>query len=418
MFHKTPGIVSAVEFGTSKICVLVGRSDDSGHLEIIGSGQAPSAGCVVKGEITDMEKVQEQLAIALDDAGPMLNSSRMMTVLATGCDADYYDGVGTVFIGCDDHKVRLSDCEAAHANARVHQLPPDHRIINSTVSYFLIDDRRRVRHPVDQIAHKLDAHVHVVHALSNRVGNFCSALADAGFDGSVEPVFSPLATAAGILSADESDNGALLVDLGAGTTEFLAVHDNGVLCSGVLQTGFEHVVNDLAIAFELPGNIFRRAAEDGSLARAIASGAGLKVPAAGRTLTLPADSLEQVAEARLHEIFSIIREKLAEKQLLSLFNAGGVLTGGGAKFELSGRIFREVFDGPMRIGQPIGAGGAVTGVEDPRYSAIWGTLKLANEYLTSDASFQSSFGGILENVGGLFDHTVKIFSDVKKSLKI
>ncbi len=418
MFQKVPGIVSAVEFGTSKICVLVGRSDGAGHLEIIGSGQAPSAGCVVKGEITNMEAVQEPLAMALDDAGPMLNQSRMMTVLATGCDADYYDGLGTVFIGCDDHKVKNQDCETAHANARVHQLPPDHRIINSTVSYFQLDDRRRVRNPVGQIAHKLDAHVHVVHALTNRVGNFCAALADAGFDGGVEPVFSPLAAGAGILSSDESDNGVLLVDFGAGTTEYLAIHDAGVLASGVFQLGFEHVINDLAIAFELPVKFFRKAVEDGSLARGIASGEGLPAPAAGKKYYLPADSLEQVIELRIQEIFSLVREELAAKRLLSMLNAGGVLTGGGAKFELSGRIFREVFDCPMRIGQPMGAGGAVTGVEDPRYSALWGALKLANDYLGDDAGQRHSLEGILENVGGLFDHTVKIFSDVKKSLKI
>ena len=54
MFHSRE-IVTAVELGSSKICVLIGEAGEGGRVNIIGRGIAPSAGAVVKGEIYNME---------------------------------------------------------------------------------------------------------------------------------------------------------------------------------------------------------------------------------------------------------------------------------------------------------------------------------------------------------------------------
>ena len=87
MFHNR-NIVSAVEMGTSKFCVLVGEIDENGRLDVIGRGEAPSAGSVVKGEIVDMEKAGDQLAKALDEAdrasSRALALSHLMMVVVTG----------------------------------------------------------------------------------------------------------------------------------------------------------------------------------------------------------------------------------------------------------------------------------------------------------------------------------------------
>ena len=67
MFHSRE-IVTAIELGSSKICVLIGEAGEGGRVNIIGRGTAPSAGAVVKGEIYNMEKAFDQLAAALEEA--------------------------------------------------------------------------------------------------------------------------------------------------------------------------------------------------------------------------------------------------------------------------------------------------------------------------------------------------------------
>ncbi len=426
MFSKNnSGTVCAVEFGTSKICVLLGHADDTGHLEIVGRGEVPSGGAVIKGEIANMELALEKLNTALDDAFDnsefSIGSCRMVTVLMTGSGIDFYDGVGTVFISNENQKVTENDMFSAHENARIHQLPPERKILNSSESYFVLDDHRRIRNPLNQVAHKLDAHVHVIHGIANRLENFRSLLKDAGLELEIESAFSPLAAVTGILSNDERDNGVLLVDFGAGTTEFIVDFNAGTLSSGVFQVGFRHVLNDLSVAFGMPVDFWRKAAEDGSLAAAVKGECnGLAIPSGGgKTGMIAADSLEQVIECRLRETFELVREKIAEKNLMPQLGAGAVLTGGGALFEPSQKIFREVFDCPLRIGQPLDAGGAVTGVENPRYSALWGALKLADYYCNmADIRNPVSLGSLLNNAGSVFGSVFDKFRSFRGVFRI
>ena len=53
---KNRDIVCAVEFGTSKICVLIGELTGGGRVQLIGSGAVASGNAVVKGEISDMKR--------------------------------------------------------------------------------------------------------------------------------------------------------------------------------------------------------------------------------------------------------------------------------------------------------------------------------------------------------------------------
>lgn len=425
MFHPRE-IVTAIELGTSRFCVLVGEALPDGHVNIIGRGTASSAGSVIKGEIDNMEKAFEQLGIALDEAEQSsdreLGNSRLVVVTVTGCAIDSHQGVGTVFVKNDQHKVTEKERLEAHENAKIQHLAPDRVIINSSESYFMVDGRR-VRNPLNHTATKLDAYVHVVHAQAVRLENFRSIIRDSGFEETmVEVVFSPLADDFGILSDEERENGVLLVDLGAGTTEFEVEYNSGVLASGVLQIGFEHVCNDLSIGLDLPISVCRKLFEDGILSRAIRDRQeffefGEK---GGRKRKIPLSSFETIIDLRLREIFEIIRQNLSSKCAVGDLEAGGVLTGGGALFERSAAIFREVFDLSCRVGQPLEAGGAVTGVEDPRFSTVWGALKIAayyNQFIGSNGN-RSAVTRVIDVMDSLIDRTRRGFRNLKGSIKV
>ncbi len=419
-------IVTAVELGSSKICVLVGEAGDDGQVNIIGRGVAASGGSVIKGEIDNMEKAFEQLSLALEDADKSsdreLGNSRLLVVAVTGCGIDSHCGVGTVFIKNEMHKVTEKERIEAHENARVQHLSADREIINSSESYFLIDDRR-VRNPINQNARKLDAYVHVVHAIGARLENFRSIVRESGFeDAMVEVVFSPLAADFGILSDEERENGVVLIDLGAGTTEYVVEYNSGVQASGVLQVGFEHVCNDLAIGLDLHIDICRKLVADGTLGSAIREHREyLEFPSStGKVRKIPVASFETIIDLRLREIFEIIRDSLAAKGALNNLDSGGVLTGGGALFERTPAIFREVFELGCRVGQPLEAGGAVTGVEDPRFSMIWGALKIAAYYNEANSGHGSRgpVGGLLDAVDGLWNRTRRMWQNLRGSFRL
>ena len=412
MFHSRD-IVTAIEIGTSKINVLVGEAGTDGRVSVIGRGTAPSAGSVVKGEIEDMELAFEQLGMAIEDAANasdgMLNSTKSVVVVVTGCRIEAFQGIGSVVVKNPEHKVTNRERLEAHENARVLQLATGREIINSSESYFTIDERR-IRNPLNHTANKLEAYVHVVHADAVRLENFRSIVRDSGFEEAhIDVAFSPLADDFGILSDEEREQGVLLVDFGAGTTEFVVEYNSGVQASGVLQVGFDHVCNDLSLGLDLHIDVCRKMIEDKTLQNAMRERREyMEFPSStGRVRRIPLSSFETIIDARIRETFEIIRSMATAQGAPAVLDAGGVLTGGGALVARSAPIVREVFDMSCRIGQPFEAGGALTGLDTPRCSTIWGALKIAAFYneLYAGQGGRGMFGNLIDVVDGVLNRT-------------
>ncbi len=421
-------IVTAVEIGTSKICVLIGEVDAEGRVAIIGRGTAPTSGSVVKGEICNMEKVFEQLAVALEEAARSsrgeLDNSRLIVLTVTGCGIDSLQSTGTVFVKNEQRKVTERERFEAHENAKIQNLAPEREIINSSESYFLVDGRP-VRNPLDQSARKLDACVHLIHGVSARVENFKTLIRNSGFEDSmVEVVFSPLADIMGVLSDDEREHGVLLVNLGAGTTEYGVEYRSGVQASGVIQVGFDHLANDLSVGLDLPLGQCRKLLEDGILNRMFReqSAEPLEFPApGGGRRRIPLISFETIIDLRLRELFTLIKKRLEQGGHLKNLDAGGVLTGGGALFDRSSLIFREIFDHfPCRIGQPLEGGAAVPGVENPRYSTVWGALKIAGYYNWNNQGTRGrgAIGSLIDAMDGFLNRTRRGWETFKSSIRM
>ena len=418
---RSRNIISAVEIGTSKFCVLVGEIDGSGRLDVIGRGEAPSASSVVKGEIVDMDRAYEQLAKALEEAdrasGRVLTMSRLVMVPVTGCGITSQRGVGMVLIRNADHIVTEEDRSEANENARVLNLSTERRIINTCDSFFMVDGRR-VSNPLRHHGSKLEAHIHIVHGVASRVDNFCNLVRDSGLeDADIDVVFSPIAAEYGVLSERERDEGVLLVDLGAGCTEYVMEYDNGLCASGVLQVGMEHVANDLSIGLGLSIDQCRKLLVSGELARAAESGQSqLRLRGvSGAERVIPLASFEAVIDCRLREIFAIIRSQLELAGSPCSQAVGGVMTGGGALFPRARELFGEVFDLSCQVAHPRDAEGAVTDLASPRYSTVWGALKLAADYLNSGSAPEG--GGFLSSLSSNASALLSGLGKIRKAIK-
>ncbi len=424
MFEQR-NIITAVEIGTSKICVLTGKVTDDDKITVIGHGEVNTEIAVSKGEIVDVNRTLELLARAFEEAdegsGGEINNSRLLVVTVTGCDIDFFQGVGTVFINNEDHTIRDSHLEESLENAQVKPLPMNRMPINTFDAYFLLDGNRRVRNPLEQIAHKLEAYVHVIHGNTNRVENFISAVRNAGFERKIEPVFSGIASLYGLLTEEEKENGALLVDMGAGVTEYAAVYNLGVLASGMLPIGFEHLANDLSLGLDLHISVCRKLLRDGVISEHIQAGKGFieQKTAIGKIRKIPVSSFEKIIDLRLREVFQIIHEHIVEQGIFRNLGSGGIITGGASLLPRTAGIFREIFQFPVRVGKPFDAGGAVTGLENPRYSTVWGALKYGEEIdrIRRQKLNRGFLGAVSEGFDGFVDWLWDRLVEVKKSIK-
>ena len=272
------------------------------------------------------------------------------------------------------------------------------------------------------IAHKLEVCIHAVHGKTNQIENFYSLLRDAGFDDDPAPVFSGIASAYGVLTDEEKENGALLLDMGAGTCEYLAIFNMGILASGVLPVGFEHLANDLSLGLDLHISDCRKLLQEGTIVEHIQQRkAFVETPTGpGGVRKIPLTSFEKIIDLRLRETFQIIHAKLVAQNILQNLGSGGIITGGGALLPRSSELFREVFHLPVRVGQPFASNGAATGIENPRYATVWGTLKFAEEFnqIINSKQKTSISEKVLNSADGAASRFLRLLSDAYKSLKI
>ena len=416
---KNSDTVCAIEFGTSKITVLVGAVDAERNVEVIGKGSAQSRG-IVKGEIIDAKQAESALQSALleaDSACGELANGKVVSVLVTGCGIESMCGSGSTVI--KNNLVTYDDMCDAEENASVISLSQDREIINrSTLGYKL--DGVPVGNPENSHGCRLDANVHLVHGISSRIASFTDIVRNSGFDSTfIELIFSPLAAVTGLISSGEKDGGLLLVDMGMGCTDFAAVSDEGILMSGVLQVGFDHVANDLAVVLGLPIDHCRKLLESGEIANARSRNQDTYTFSSGigNVRNIPFVSFETIIDARLNETFEIIREMLVNAKVPLNFQTVAI-TGGAALFPRAQELLGKTFQSSCQKRYPSDLHCAVTRLDNPRYSAVWGALKYAVICLDRNGSDKTStFDRLVNGINRLFDNSRDGLRNIGKSIK-
>ena len=423
MFNQK-NIITAVEIGTSQIAVLVGEVDKEGKVSVIGFHENPSNGAVCKGEICDMdhllEILTETIKAADQDSGYNIGKSSIY-VAVTSSNITAQQGHGIVYIAAPDHKVTDKDVEHAIKDATSKYVKSDRVHLGTFDSFFRLDDNRKVFNPLKQKASRLEANVHLLYGDEKRIDNFKTAIYDAGFDQPAVPIFSPIADLFGLLSEEEKELGILSVNMGAGTTEYVVVYNFGVMLSGVLPIGFEHLANDLSLGLNLHINSCRKLLMEPTIAEHQRDGASHiiiheKNLSGGRQI--PMRSIEQIIELRLRETFGIVKMRVEQEGLTKQLGRGTIFTGGAALFEPAVTIFKRVFEMPVRIGHPFEASGAISDLNNPRYSTLWGLLKCGELNHKMSSKRETNLGGLLaDGLGNAADSIFQKLGLIKRSIK-
>jgi cell division protein FtsA len=85
-------------------------------------------------------------------------------------------------------------------------------------------------------------------------------------------------------------------------------------------------------------------------------------------------TLAEVIEPRVEELFSLVQQTLRESGFEELLSSGVVLTGGSSVMQGMVELGEEIFHMPVRIGAPRYSGGLADVVRNPRYATAMGLL--------------------------------------------
>src|SRR5258705_1777459 len=314
MFDASPVIVG-LEIGTSKVCAVVGELNAGGNLNIVGLGQSRSRG-VRKGEIADASTVADDVRNAIVEAEQMADVEiRSVFLGVTGGHIRGFTNRGVHPVVSADREICEEDVEHVIKNAKAINLPAENYVLHAIRQHFLVDGQDGISDPVGMLGARVEVDMHVVHGSFNRLQNPIRVVKGLQLD--VEAiVFNGLASSLALLTNEQKEMGALVIDLGAGATEY-AVYSNGIIKQiGALAVGGDHISNDLAFGLKVPLS----RAEELKLEHGAAV---VDETVKGRTVTLANEAglaprtanlehLRCIMSLRLEEIFQLIAQDLEQ----------------------------------------------------------------------------------------------------------
>ncbi len=380
LFSERSQIIVGLEIGTSKVCVAVGELTDSGTLTIIGGGQAPSRG-VRKGEIVDFEKAEEDIRHALVEAEKSADVEIGSVYLGvTGSHLVSTNSRGLLRIDSSDHEITQDDVQEVLRNAKNFNRPTENHVLHAIRQLFTVNGQAGIPNPVGMKGSMLELDVHVVHGVTTRLQN--PALAVRGLQMDVdELVFSGLASSLAVLTPEQKEMGALVIDMGAGATEFVVYTGGVVRHTGVIAVGGDHVTNDLSYGLRVSTSKAEELKRSHGTAWFDESVRGKKITLKNdlgmKTKSINLEHLHRIMSARIEETFQLIDQELEEEGLHDQIRSGVVITGGGSRSPGLTRLAKDVFDLEAVIGKATAFNGLKDVIELPENATAIGLVNYA-----------------------------------------
>jgi len=378
-------LITALDIGTSKVVALVGEIDSYGDVHIIGIGESPSKG-IDRGYVTRLDLAVNSVLNAIKEAQEMSGTKLSTVVLGiSGPTLKSQNERDTVSISSQPVEIDYTHIERLIDRAIMRSREEGYEILSAIPRKFILDEQEGVIDPVGLLGSKMSAEVHVVKIGTSLLKNIEKVVANAGVD-IAGRFLSPLAGAEAVLSYEEKEEGVLMMDMGAGLTNFVVFSEGSILTTGCIPMGGINITKDIAHFMKINIEQAERIKiENGyALADAVNETERVKIKPRGeeKEVAVSRRQLAEVIQIRLEEIMEKVADYLnAQGVSLDSLHAGVVITGGSAKLAGMREFLERYFDLPVRIGYPMGVIGLKEKVQDPAYAVAVGLVKLAHREL-------------------------------------
>jgi cell division protein FtsA len=371
---KPSDAIVGIDFGTTKICVVVGQLTNDG-VEIVGIGKQASHG-IRKGVVVNIPTTVEAISKAVDVAELMAGVD--ITHAYAGIAGGHIKGFNSSgVVSIKDKEVSAQDVDRAIDAAKAVAIPLDREVIHVIAQEFLVNDQDGVRDPVGMAGVRLESKVHIVTGAVSSAQNIIKCANKAGINIS-DIVLEPLASAEAVLTSDEKDLGVALIDIGGGTTDLAIFVRGSVVHTGVITMGGNHITNDIAVGLRTSiqdaENIKVRSGC--AMASILTQDDTIEVPAVGgrKSREVSRSVLTKIIEPRVEEIFSLVNQEIVNSGYKHLLSTGVVITGGSSLLEGAQELAEFILELPVRKGVPQGVGGLLDVVNSPIYATAVGLL--------------------------------------------
>src|SRR6185436_3538425 len=367
----------ALDVGTRKICAIVAevRPDD---IFVVGVGIEPSAG-MKKGIVNDMGQLTAAISAAVHKAEKSsgFDIARAFVSVA-GSHIASLNSRGVVGIA-GQRGVNRDDLDKAMEAARAIAIPHNREVLHVVPRSYALDGQERVRSPIGMHGFRLEVEAHIITASSSSVANLEQSVQQAGV--SVDRfILNPLASGEAVLTPEEREMGVVVIDIGGGTTDLAIFIEGTVWHTAVIPVGGDLITNDLTYGLNVSFDVAEavKIHHGHALLKAVDPLEMFLIEPFGEGMPIQVErsAVAEIIEARVSELFTLVKKEIKRSGYDGMLRAGAVITGGCAQLPGLKEVPAREMGFPVRIAKPERLRGMADALRDPAYSPSVGVLRM------------------------------------------
>ena len=397
-------LIVGLDIGTSMVKAVVGELLDDGGISVIGVGSHPSKG-MDKGGVNDLNMVVQSVQRAMSEMELMADcrvSSVFMSISGRHVQCQNESGM----VPINNKEVTQEDVDNVIHAARSVPIAAERRLLHVLPQEFTIDVQEGIKNPIGMSGVRMEAQAHIITCADDMAKNLvkCVERCDLTTD---QLIFSSLASSYAVLTDDEKELGVCVVDIGGGTIDIVIYTDGAIRHTAVVPAAGNQITSDIAKIFRTPISH----AEDIKINYAcalkdmVSMEENIEVHSVGGrpSRAMSRHTLAEVIEPRYQELFELVQKEIRNSGFEEQIAAGIVLTGGTAKMEGAVEFAEEIFQMPVRVGEPLFIKGLSEYVEDPTFATAIGLLQYGKEHIAAKTAAKSKTSeGVWERIQSWF----------------
>jgi cell division protein FtsA len=366
--QKRTTMVVSLDIGTSKIACMIARLKPSQPsealrgrthaVELIGYSQIQSRG-VKAGTVVDPGQCEQAVrhAVALAERMAKVRvESVLLSVSAGRLQGQLIEAASDIKGGA----VTPADISRITSAGMRHATADGRTVLHALPVTYALDGVKGVREPRGMVARQFGVDMNVITSDATVAKNLMLVVERCHIN--VEAMAAaPYVAGLSVLTDDEADIGAAVVEMGAGTTT-MAIYSGGrIVHAAGFALGGQHVTMDLARGIgvciadaERIKTLYGTVLTGGSDARELMS-----VPTAGNherdvPQIVSRATIANIIRHRAEEVFEMVRDRLADSPLSAEPKACVVLSGGASQLTGTLDLATRILGRQVRIGRPLG----------------------------------------------------------------
>jgi cell division protein FtsA len=413
---ETGEIIVGLDIGTTKIACLVGKKNEHGKIEILGTGKSESVG-VTRGVVSNIEKTVASIRSAVQQAEEA--SGVEINVVNVGIAGQHIKSLqhrGQIMRNSLDEEISQKDIDELIDSMYKLMMLPGEQILHVLPQEFTVDSEQGIKDPIGMSGIRLEANFHIIVGQIAAAKNIYKCVSKAGLE--VEKlVLEPLASSSAVLSDEEKEAGVALVDIGGGTTDIAIFQEGIIRHTAVIPFGGNVITEDIKSGCTIMKNQaeqlktkFGSALGGENKENEIVCIPGLR----GRDpKEISLRNLANIIQARMEEIvehvYYEIRNSGYEKELIG----GIVVTGGGSQLRHITQLIEYITGMDCRIGYPNEhlSKAPSKDIVSPTYATGVGLVIQGYENNTGESKEFSSAGGKERGVRTLLSRLKEFFEN-------